>query len=149
MSEARDLMNRITEGVMSGDREALQTVYAPDAVLETPDAGRISGHEEILEWLLQFAEAFPDASFESLHEHEAGDTAIDEGYFVGTHTGPLAAPTGETIDPTGKRIRVRACDAATASGGRVTSHRFYFDQMDFLGQLGLLPEEQTAAQSTP
>jgi ketosteroid isomerase-like protein len=148
MGEARELMNRITEGVTSGDRQALQAVYAPDAVIETPDAGTISGQNAILEYLLQFGEAFPDASWESLHEHEAGDTAIDEGYFVGTHTGPLAAPTGETIEPTGKSVRLRACDLATASGGRVTSHRFYFDQMDFLGQLGLLPEEQTAAQPT-
>ena len=148
MGEARELMNRITEAVTSGDRQALQAVYAPDAVIETPDAGSISGQDAVIEYLLQFEEAFPDASWESRHEHEAGDTAIDEGYFVGTHTGPLAAPTGETIEPTGKRVRLRACDAATVSGGRVSSHRFYFDQMDFLGQLGLLPEEQTAEQPT-
>ena len=145
MGEARELMNRITKGVMDGDREALEAVYAPDAVIETPDAGSLKGHDAIIGYLLQFAQAFPDASWESRHEHEAGDSAVDEGYFVGTHTGPLAAPTGETIDATGKRVRLRACDVATVSGGRVTSHRFYFDQMEFLGQLGLVPEE-TAAQ---
>ena len=148
MAEARELMNRITESVMKGDRQALQAVYAPDAVIETPDAGTLRGQDAGIEYLLQFAEAFPDASWESLHEHEAGDTAVDEGYFVGTHTGPLTAPTGETIEPTGKRVRIRGCDVATVSGGRVTSHRFYFDQMDFLGQLGLLPEEQAAEQRT-
>ena len=73
MGEARELMNRITEGVTSGDRQALQAVYAPDAVIETPDAGSITGQDAILEYLLQFGEAFPDASWESLHEHEAGD----------------------------------------------------------------------------
>jgi ketosteroid isomerase-like protein len=146
MGEARDLMNRITQAVMEGDRDALQAVYAPDAVIETPDAGAISGHDAIIEYLLQFSEAFPDASWESRQEHETADSAIDEGYFVGTHTGPLAAPTGETIEPTGKRVRLRACDVATVSGGRVTTHRFYFDQMEFLGQLGLIPEQQTAEQ---
>jgi ketosteroid isomerase-like protein len=145
MGEARELMNRITKGVLDGDREALEAVYAPDAVIETPDAGTLNGHDAIIVYLLQFAQAFPDASWESRHEHEAGDSAVDEGYFVGTHTGPLVAPTGETIDATGKRVRVRECDVATVSDGRVTSHRFYFDQMEFLGQLGLVPEE-TAAQ---
>lgn len=145
MGEARELMNRITKGVMEGDREALEAAYAPDAVFETPDAGTLNGRDAIIGYLLQFAQAFPDASWESRHEHEAGDSAVDEGYFVGTHTGPLVAPTGETIDATGKRVRVRECDVATVSGGRVTSHRFYFDQMEFLGQLGLVPEE-TAAQ---
>jgi hypothetical protein len=72
-----------------------------------------------------------------VHAHESGNTAIDEGYFVGTHTGPLPSPTGESIPPTGKAVRVRACDIATVENGVVTSHRFYFDQMEFLGQLGL------------
>ena len=150
MGEARDLMDRITQGVTSGDAEALKAVYAPDAVIETPDAGSVRGHDAIVDYLMQFAQAFPDASWESVHEHEADDAAVDEGYFVGTHTGPLrGGPTGETIEPTGKRVRVRECDVVTVSGGRVTSHRFYFDQMEFLGQLGLMPEEQTAVQSTP
>ena len=140
MGEARELMDRITEGVMSGDADALKAVYAPDAVIETPDAGSVRGHDAIIDYLMQFAKAFPDASWESVHEHETADAAVDEGYFVGTHTGPLTAPTGETIEPTGKRVRLRACDVATVSGGQVRSHRFYFDQMEFLGQLGLVPE---------
>jgi hypothetical protein len=35
---------------------------------------------------------------------------------------------------------MRSCDVAEVEGGLITSHRFYFDQMDFLGQLGLLPD---------
>ncbi len=34
-------------------------------------------------------------------------------------------------------MRLRECDVATVTEGLVTSHRFYFDQMVFLGQLGL------------
>jgi hypothetical protein len=66
--------------------------------------------------------------------------AIDEGYVVGTHTAPLSLPSGESVPATGKQIRVRSCDIASVEGGLVTNHRFYFDQMEFLGQLGLLPE---------
>ncbi|MDQ4019216.1 MAG: ester cyclase, partial [Actinomycetota bacterium] len=54
--------------------------------------------------------------------------------------GPLQMPDGETIPATGKQIRVRGCDVATVENGRITSHRFYFDQMEFLSQLGLVPE---------
>ncbi len=49
-------------------------------------------------------------------------------------------PDGQSIPPTGKNVRVRGCDAATVEDGLVTSHRFYFDQMELLGQLGLAPE---------
>jgi len=49
-------------------------------------------------------------------------------------------PGGESIPPTRKSVRVRGCDAATVENGRVTSHRFYFDQMELLEQLGLAPQ---------
>jgi predicted ester cyclase len=59
---------------------------------------------------------------------------------VGTNTGPLQLPSRETLPATGKRIRIRGTDAATVTNGRITNHRFYYDQMEFLGQLGLTPE---------
>jgi ketosteroid isomerase-like protein len=140
MGQAREVMDSVTEAVTSNNLEALKELYAPDATAETADQGKISGREAIVAYLGGFVTAFPDASFESVHKHEAGGTAIDEGYFVGTHTGPLEAPTGESIPATGKRLRLRECDVATVTDGVVTSHRFYFDQLDFLGQLGLAPE---------
>jgi ketosteroid isomerase-like protein len=140
MGEAREVLDRITEAVFSKDLEAMKAVYAPDAVAETPDQGTINGRDGIAEYLDGFVKAFPDASFESTHKHEAGDTAIDEGYFVGTHTGPLEGPGGETIEGTGKKVRLRECDIATVEGGVATSHRFYFDNPEFLEQLGLAPE---------
>ena len=140
MGEARDVLDRVTDAVTSGDVEKLRSLYAEDAAIETPDQGTITGRDAIIDWLTAFPKAFPDMSWEPLHEHEAENTAIDEGYVVGTHTGPLEAPTGESIPATGKRVRVRSVDIATVDSGAVTSHRFYFDQMDFLGQLGLAPE---------
>jgi len=140
MGEAREVMDRVTEAAFKEDQEALKALYAPEAVAETPDQGTVNGQDGILAWFGQFATAFPDASWEEAQKYEAGDTAIDEGYVVGTHSGPLPLPDGTTMPPTGKPIRVRACDVATVAGGRVMSHRFYFDQMEFLGQLGLAPE---------
>ena len=140
MGEARAVLDRVTEAVTSGDADTLRSLYAEDAAIETPDQGTIMGRDAIIGWLTAFPKAFPDMSWEPLHEHEAENTAIDEGYVVGTHTGPLEAPTGESIPATGKRVRVRSVDIATVDSGAVTSHRFYFDQMDFLGQLGLAPE---------
>ena len=107
--------------------------------MATPDQGELRGREQIIGYLKQFNDAFPDNSYEPAYAHESGDTAIDEGYFVGTNTAPLPLPTGEELPATGKKVRVRACDIATVQNGVITSHRFYFDQMDFLGQLGLLP----------
>ena len=77
---------------------------------------------------------------EDQYKHDAGDTAIDEGYFVGTNTVSMTGPNGETIPATGRRVRLRECDVVTVENGVVTSHRFYFDVQDWLTQLGLAPE---------
>lgn len=140
MGEPREVMDRITEAAMNKDSEALKALYAPDAVAETPDEGTIKGRDEVIAYLGGFLEAFPDGKFESSHKHESRSDAVDEGYFVGTHTGPLTGPTGETIEATGKSVRLRSCDIATVEDGAVRSHRFYFNPMDLLEQLGLAPE---------
>lgn len=138
MGEARDVMDRVTEAVFSGDEEAQERLYASDAVAVTPDQGEVKGAKEIVEWSKEFLAGFPDAQFESEYAHESGNSAIDEGYLVGTNTGPLVGPTGESIAATGKSVRLRACDVATVEDGVITSHRFYFDQVELLGQLGLM-----------
>ena len=76
---------------------------------------------------------------EDQYKHEAGDTAIDEGYFVGTSTGSMTGPNGETIPATGRRVQCRECDVVTVESRVVTSHRFYFDVQDWLTQVGLRP----------
>ena len=140
MGEAREVMDRITDAYFSKDVDAAAKLYAPDAVAVAPDAGELRGRDQIVAWSKELFDAFPDATYEPVNEYEAGNTAIDEGYFVGTNTGPLQGPTGETIPATGKSVRVPACDIATVENGVITRHRFYYDQMDFLGQLGLMEE---------
>jgi ketosteroid isomerase-like protein len=140
MSEAREVIGRVTEAAMKGDADTLRSLYADDAVIETPDQGTIRGADSIVAWNEAFRTAFPDLTWEPRHEHDAGNAAVDEGVVVGTHTGTLTSPDGQSIPATGQRVRLRMADAVTVENGLVTSHRFYFDQLELLGQLGLTPE---------
>jgi ketosteroid isomerase-like protein len=147
MGQAREIMDRLTDAVMSGDRETLERLYAPDAVGEAPDAPRLEGNVAIVDYLLAFPRAFPDASFESATKYESGDTAIDEGYLLGTHTEPFSTPDGD-LPPTGRSVRMRECDIITVANGVAVSHHFYYDRLDFMSQLGLL-ESDTGAAAVP
>jgi ketosteroid isomerase-like protein len=141
MGEAREVMDRLNAAAFERkDFKAAAECYADGAVVVTPDQGELIGREAIAEYLRQLADPFPDLRYEYEAKHESGNVAIDEGYATGTNSAPLPMPAGETIPATGKQIRVRSCDVAIVEGGRITSHRLYFDQMEFLGQLGLLPE---------
>jgi ketosteroid isomerase-like protein len=134
-------MDRLTDAVTTHpDLKVLAELYAEDAVAYTPDEGELRGRDRIVEYWRQMTEAVPDGRFETLHSYEVGDTAIDEGVYTGHNTGPLALPTGESLPATGKEVRIRGVDLATVKDGRITEYRLYFDEMEFLGQLGLLPE---------
>lgn len=141
MGEARTVMDRMTDAMLAHDFDTVASLYAEQAVAATPDMGEIQGRERIVQYLQSFTDAFPDARYEPIRGHEAGNVAIDEGYFVGTNSGPLPGPSGETLPATGKSMRLRTCDIATIDQGVITSHHFYYDQMEFLSQLGLLPDE--------
>ena len=97
MGEARRVMDAMTDATLQSDLEAAADLYAPDAVIVTPDQGELRGREQIVEYLKEINDAFPDNSYEPAYKHESGDTAIDEGYFVGTNTAPLSLPTGESV----------------------------------------------------
>jgi ketosteroid isomerase-like protein len=137
MGEAREAMDRVTAATNAQDRAAVKECYAEDAVLRTPDQGDIRGRDDIASYLLQLHDAFPDAAYEYAGKFEDGSTAIDEGYLTGTHTGPLRLESGDIIEPTGKRLRVRSCDIAEVEMGVIRSHRMYFSTADFAEQLGL------------
>ncbi|MGW7429650.1 ester cyclase [Streptomyces sp. NPDC054861] len=140
MGEARVLMERLTEAITGKpDLEAIAGLFAEDAVAYTPDGGEMRGREAIVEYWRLMTEAVPEATYTSLHAYEVGDTAIDEGIYSGRNTGPIALPTGETLPPTDKHLTMRGIDLATVADGRIVSYRLYFDQMEFLDQLGLLP----------
>lgn len=140
MGEARQVMDRVTAAVLDGDLDAITELYAVDALLVAPDAGELKGRDQVRQYYEGYVHGFSELRWEPIAEHETGNVAIDEGYFSGTNTGDLPGPTGETIPATGKKIRIRTCDVATVTNGLITSHHFYYDQMEFAEQLGLLPE---------
>ena len=145
MGEAREVMDRMTNAVQANDRDALAACYADDAVVVTPDAGEITGRDAIVRYFLQYSDSFSNFSYEYVQKHESLHAAIDEGHFIGTNDGPLPLPSGETIPATGRQIRVRECDVATVQNGQIIVHHVYFDQLEFMSQLGLTPSGTTTA----
>jgi steroid delta-isomerase-like uncharacterized protein len=82
--------------------------------------------------------ALPDARIELVTRVANADTVISEEVLVGTQTGPFATPTG-TVPPSGRPIRVPFVTVQEVRDGKIASERLYFDQLDFLRQLGIAP----------
>jgi len=138
MGQARQLMDRFTEAALiKKDLKLVGDCFAEEAVLEAPDR-RLSGRDQIVEYVRQFIDGFPDARFEELGMYEDGGAAVVEGVYIATNLGPLVGPDGQTSPATGRQIRFRSCEVGIAENGVFTEYRFYNDQMEFLTQLGLL-----------
>lgn len=138
MGQARETLDKLTKAATEAHSlDAVMRIYSDNAVVSTPDAGELKGREAISGYWRQFIDGFPDAKYQYLSKIEAGDKAVDEGWYEGTNTKPLQLPSGETMPATGKHIRVRACDVATVQNGKITEHHIYFDALDFQRQLGL------------
>ncbi len=85
-----------------------------------------------------FWSAFPDMKVSEDYQVVAGDTAVTESTYSGTHTGTLRTPNGD-IPATGKRVQGRQVSVQRIKDGKVWSEHLYFDQMEFLAALGLAP----------
>jgi predicted ester cyclase len=135
MAGAGDVVTQHIEAFNGRDRDS--EPWAAGAELVAP-GGSVSGRDEVLGFLGVFQEAFPDGRLEVGRLLVDGSSAAAEGRFVGTHVGILHAPDGD-VAPTGRAVEFRWAAAYEVSGAALTSEHLYFDQMDLLGQLGLLP----------
>jgi predicted ester cyclase len=136
MPDARDVILQHIAAVNSNDSDA--DPWAADAVLVAP-GGEASGRDGVLAFLGVFHEAFPDLRLEVTQLLTDGAAAAAEGTIVGTHDGVLHTPNGD-VAPTGRAVELRWAAVYATDGDTLKSEHLFFDQMDFLGQLGLLPE---------
>lgn len=118
-------------------RNAKDEPYAADSELIAPP-GSMQGRENVLGFLGVFQEAFPDARLEVKQLLVDGSVAAVEGTFVGTHDGVLHSPAGD-VPATGKAVELRFAAVYEVRGSEMLYEHLFFDQMDLMGQLGLLP----------
>ncbi len=136
MPDAKDVILKHIAAVNDNDNDA--EPWADNAELVAP-GGQASGREGVLAFLGVFHEAFPDLRLEVTQLLTDGSAAAAEGTLTGTHDGVLHAPNGD-VPPTGRAVELRWAAVFATDGDTLKSEHLFFDQMDFLGQLGLLPE---------
>jgi ketosteroid isomerase-like protein len=68
--------------------------------------------------------------------HVAGDVAVEEGTFTGTHRGALRSPAGD-IPPTGRPVTVPYVQVLRFRDGQHASFNLMYDRLLMLEQLGL------------
>ena len=135
MASARDVILKHIDAVNGRDSDA--DPWAADAEMTAPGA-QVNGRDNVIGFIAAFQEAFPDLRLEINQLLSDGPAAAAEGTMTGTHDGVLHTPDGD-VAPTGRALALRWAAVYVTDGGTLRSEHLFFDQMDFLGQLGLLP----------
>jgi predicted ester cyclase len=135
MPSARDVILKHIDAF--NDRDSGADPWADDAEMTAPGA-QVSGRDNVIGFIAVFQEAFPDLRLEINQLLSDGPAAAAEGMMTGTHNGVLHTPDGD-IAPTGRALALRWAAVYVTDGVTLKSEHLFFDQMDFLGQLGLLP----------
>ncbi len=137
--DALQLIEKTTSTWNDRDRDGYLACYADDCEIITPGfVGK--GHQAVNDFWDVYMTAFPDNRIvlATTLGGDGGD-AVEEGRIQGTHTGPLIGPDGDALPASGHRVTAPFVGVHTERDGLLISSRFYFDQLDFLTQLGALP----------
>lgn len=139
VSDNAALAQSIYENFNKGDFDGSLAAATEDIeVVLIPFGLTFNGHAGFRDFMGGFKTAFPDLTITLLSQVVTEDRVVNECSWTGTHTGPLASPTGE-IPPTGKRVAGAVfCEVWEIRDGKVAVLRNYQDVSTWLRQLGLV-----------
>jgi steroid delta-isomerase-like uncharacterized protein len=134
------LMRAIYDAFSQGDIErALQGASEDIEIVFIPTGQTFRGRQGFAEFMRGHKAAFPDVRIEVTNQIVADGGVVNEFMARGTHTGPLATPTG-TIPPTGRQVTFTVCEVCQFKDGKLTRLHTYQDMVSLLRQLGLIGE---------
>jgi ketosteroid isomerase-like protein len=131
---------RALEASIVGDSAVISELYTDDVRGWAP-ALTVSSASELAVEFEERDGAFSDIELDVSPFDVAGDRACVEWIVSLTHSGPLELDDDIVIDPTGLRIQLHGVTVAEFDGDRISSFRQYWDEVELLEQLELLPTE--------
>ncbi len=134
------VVDRALGALNSRDWETYGRLWAESLITHAPGLGEpTKGRAARVKWVQGILEAFPDGRIEKKQSFGHGDRLCVELTFAGTHKGPLLGPSGNAVPATNKRVRFPYCLVLKFDGEEVIELHEYFDQIEILTQLGLVP----------
>lgn len=144
MTDRRKLAEDGWNAYFAHDLEACMAGYADDAEVLLPGSPPLRGRQAIRAALEMYMTAFPDEHATTIRHIVDGDCVVTEFASEATHTGPLMMPTGDTLPPTGRTVQFRGAVVQDVSGDELTKQVFYFDNIELMQQLGVVPAMEAA-----
>jgi steroid delta-isomerase-like uncharacterized protein len=138
MADTLAAARRHDEAFNAQDADARMSIESPDIEVVMPGGMMLRGHDQVIQVVRAFWEALPDGKIVPENQLAAGDTVVGEGALVGTHSGTFHSPAGD-VPPSGNKVSLRFATVKRFEGDKLVSEHLYFDQLEFLQQIGAMP----------
>jgi steroid delta-isomerase-like uncharacterized protein len=135
---ARQAFDKATEAFNAHDIDEFAGTLADDVVFRAPGGISGEGRQACAQFFAGWLGSFPDAHVKIRAVHIAGDVAVEEGTFTGTHDGVLHTSAGD-IPPTGRHVTADYIEVHRFRDGKSIHSNLMYDQFEMLEQLGLMP----------
>lgn len=117
--------------INEGRINILDTAYAENAVLHTTPATK--GKANCVAYYANYVSGFSNRQFIIKESIAQGNKVVKYWQFKGKHTGNFFG-----IPATNKEVDLIGCTIATIINGKITEEQDFFDNLEFLRQLGLM-----------
>lgn len=125
----------------TGAVDALDEAMVPEVRRFSPGGASDAGNlEELKQVVLDLRTAYPDMRITLDDMYSLENLAFGFWTFTGTNTGSGAMP------PTGASVRISGLTMLRFAGGKITEERAFFDNADWLTQLGYTMQAPAQAQ---
>jgi hypothetical protein len=124
-----------TDAFNARDLDRFAELLADDVVFQAPGCPRNAGKQACVDFYAGLYDAFPNAQFQARKLYILDEVAIEEGTFIGTHTG--AGRTERTVE-------LDYVQVMSIENGEYVSMKLLLDRLTMLEQLEMTPDSQCA-----
>jgi steroid delta-isomerase-like uncharacterized protein len=142
MTEVKDTSDRFVNAFNAHDEHALLALHAADIKFTAPGGFKATNAKDATGFAMTWLKAFPDGKMKVRSEIISGPWIIQEITMEGTHSAPLVTPTG-TVPATHKKVVGYGVQLLRVENAKIAEARIYYDQLDQMTQLGLIPTPAT------
>ena len=142
--DVKEIVKRFYDHWNKKDKKAFLADCSDSMEITAPGGLALRGLSGAEMYWESWVGAFPDNQQITPNIVGVGDQAAVEGIFEGTHTGTLHAPNGTEIPPTNHHISGKFSEFFVVRDDKIVSIHLYYDQLEVLTQLGLMPTSGAA-----
>ena len=142
MTEVKDTAAHFVTAFNAHDERALNALHADNIKFDAPGGFKATNAHEATAYAMRWLKGFPNGKLTVRSEIVSAPWIAQEVIMEGTNTGPLEGPAG-TIQPTNRRVIGKGVQILRVEDGKITEARIYFDQLEQMTQLGLIPVPAT------